>query len=300
MGVSPIVWNNAELGYLAAEIPASIVLDDISRLGYDGCQFGRGFPEGEALRRELASRGLRLAELYVALPAGPRGLAPDALAMATAGLERLARAGGEVLVVALERSPERDPWSGRVALGASRWPSAAIAALGGLLARLAEDAASRGSRVAFHPHDGTWIEAPDEIEALADTLGGSGAGLCLDVGHYVVGGDDAVAAVKRFARRVTHVHLKDVDGAVLARMRAGEIGGFADAVRQRLFTELGGGVLDLDGVLRALAAHRYDGWLMVEQDSSWLAPAEAAAIGKRAVDSALLAVGDAAPSTRTA
>ena len=32
------------------------------------------------------------------------------------------------------------------------------------------------------------------------------------------------------------------------------------------------GSLDLVGVLRVLAARDYDGWLMVEQDSSWSPP----------------------------
>ena len=38
------------------------------------------------------------------------------------------------------------------------------------------------------------------------------------------------------------------------------------------------------GVLRALDRIGYDGWLMVEQDSSWLPPAEAAMVGRRVVE----------------
>jgi sugar phosphate isomerase/epimerase len=58
-------------------------------------------------------------------------------------------------------------------------------------------------------------------------------------------------------------------------------------VRQRIFTELGNGALDVGLVLRELDAIGYSGWLMVEQDSSWLAPSEAAAVGKRVLDFAL-------------
>ena len=90
------------------------------------------------------------------------------------------------------------------------------------------------------------------------------------------------------ATRVTHVHLKDVDRG---RSRSGSgrarSPGFAAAVRERLFTELGAGVLDLAGVLRSLASRGYDGWLMVEQDSSWGPPAEAAAIGRRVLAATL-------------
>jgi sugar phosphate isomerase/epimerase len=46
-------------------------------------------------------------------------------------------------------------------------------------------------------------------------------------------------------------------------------------------------MLDLGGCLAALAERDYRGWLMVEQDSSWGPPSEAAAIGRRVLAQAL-------------
>jgi inosose dehydratase len=115
--------------------------------------------------------------------------------------------------------------------------------------------------------------------------------LCLDVGHYLVGGGDPVEALRTYGERVGHVHLKDVDPEVLAGLREGTVGGFGAGIRQRLFTELGAGVLDLDGVLALLAARRYAGWLMVEQDSGWPPPAESAAIGRRVLAAAIRRLG---------
>jgi sugar phosphate isomerase/epimerase len=82
IGYVPIVWNNADLFDLAPETAGTTVMDEIARLGYGGLQFGRGFPEGDELRRALAARSLRFAELYSAIDAGPDGLAPDAAATA--------------------------------------------------------------------------------------------------------------------------------------------------------------------------------------------------------------------------
>ncbi len=286
IGCVPIVWNNADDVGMAPLAPAGTVLDEIARLGFAGIQFGRGFPEGDDLRGELARRNLRFAELYSALPAGPNGLADGAADIARRDLDRLAAAGGEVLVVALDGGGERDAWSGRVAVGAPQWSASAYAGLAELLAELV-GAAPDGTQVAFHPHTATWIEAPDEVAALAARLPGTGAGLCLDVGHHLVGGGEPARAIRALGSLVTHVHLKDVDHAVLARLRAGELAGFGAAVRERIFTELGNGALDLAGVLSTLDAIGYTGWLMVEQDSSWLPPAEAAAVGKRVLDYAL-------------
>ena len=287
IGCVPIVWNNAELLDLAPETPAGIVLDEMARLGYDGSQSGRGFPEsGEELRGLFAARTLRFAELYSAVQAGPEGLASDAGEVAHRDLSRLVAAGGEVLVVAVDGGGERDAWSGRVAEGAPQWKAAAFEGLAQLLGELVA-AAPDGVRIAFHPHASTWVESPDEVEALASRLPDTGAGLCLDVGHYLVGGGAPVRAIRRYGSLVRHVHLKDVDPGVLARLRSREIVGFSAAVRERIFTELGNGALDLHGVLATLDAVEYGGWLMVEQDSSWLRPAEAAAVGGRVLRYAL-------------
>jgi inosose dehydratase len=289
LGCVPIVWNNADQHDLAPETPAATVMDEIARLGFAGTQHGRGFPEGDVLRRALAERGLRFAELYSALDADANGLARSAADIARRDLGRLVAAGGEVLVVAVEGGGERDQWAARVADGAPRWPAGAFDELAQLLAELAA-AAPDGTKVAFHPHGGTWVEDPDDVAALAERLPGTGAGLCLDVGHYLVGGGDPVEAIGRYGELVTHVHVKDVDPDVLGRLRAGELPTLSAAIRERIFTEAGNGLLDLDGVLRALDRIGYGGWLMVEQDSTWLAPSEAAAIGKRVVEYARRAV----------
>ena len=286
IGCVPIVWNNVDLPDLAPEVGHAEILDTLARIGFEGTQFGRGFPEGAELADELAARGLRFAELYSALPAGPDGLDASAASIARTDLARLVAGGGEVLVVAVDGSPERDALSGRIDPHAPRWPTAAFDGLAELLGELAA-AAPEGVKIALHPHTATWIEAPDEVDALAARLPATGAGLCLDVGHYLVGGGDPVEAIRRHGSLVTHVHAKDVDPLVLARLRAGELRGFGDAVRARLFTELGNGALDITGVVRALDDIGFEGWLMVEQDSTWLAPAEAAAAGGRVLRHAI-------------
>ena len=281
IGCVPIVWNNADLMDLAPETSADTVLDEIARIGFGGTQFGRGFPEGDELRDALAKRRLRFAELYSALPSLPTGLAPDAANLAHRDMARMLAAGGEVLVVALDGGGVRDAWSGHAAdAGAPRWPDAAFDGLAALLGKLVERAPD-GVRVAFHPHTATWVETPDEVARLAQRLDGTGAGLCLDVGHHLVGGGDPVEAIERYGALVTHVHIKDVDPDVLERLRDGAVDGFESAIRQRIFTEAGNGALDLEGVVSALERIGFGGWMMVEQDSSWLPPTEASAIGYR-------------------
>jgi inosose dehydratase len=289
IGTVPILWANADD---AADWDATRILDDITRLGYEGTQLGGNFPDGPALRDELASRDLRLAEVYVPLPSTPAGPTPDAIDVARAYLRRLDEAGGDVLCVAIDGSPDRDAAAGRAETpGTPGFDDAAWTALAGILHRIADEAAELGHQTVFHPHAATYVETLDEIDRLLDATDPAPIGVCLDTGHHLVAGGDPVDALRSLGERVRHVHLKDVDGGLLSRLRAGEYDGLEDAVTRGLFTELGAGILDLDGVLAALAARDYDGWLMVEQDRSLGPASESAAIGRRVLAASLRRLG---------
>jgi len=288
IGTVPILWNNVDFAELRLGTRADDILDDIARLGYDGCQLGLGFPEGEALRSTLAARELRLAEVYASIAATVDGPTEGALDEVRERLRLLIAGGGEVFCVALDGSPDRDVAAGHATDDdTSRMTDAGWDRLVALLRMVAAETRAAGARIAFHSHAGTYVETPAEVDRLAAAIDADTLPFCLDVGHYLVGGGDPVAALRQLGARVTHVHLKDVDPGVLERLRRREVGNFRDAVRQRLFTELGSGMLDLEGFLAALAERDYRGWLMVEQDSGWPPPAESAAIGRRVLAFAL-------------
>ncbi|MEO8437841.1 MAG: sugar phosphate isomerase/epimerase [Chloroflexota bacterium] len=293
IGGVPILWNNVDLADLRLGTDPATILDEIARTGYEGTQLGIGFPEGAELRDALAGRRLRLAEVYLSIPATVDGPTPDAPAVARERLRLAIDGAAEVLTVALDLTAERDGRAGRAA--AAGTPVLTGAGLDALLAHIHDIAREAGAggllRTAFHPHGGTFIETPDEIRQLADRLDPALVGICLDVGHVIVGGGDPVAMLGELGERVTQVHLKDVDPDVVGRLRDGTLGGFSDAIRSRLFTELGSGVLDVDGVIAKLAERDYDGWLMVEQDSGWGPPSESAAIGRRVLAEALRRAG---------
>ncbi|MEA2519529.1 MAG: inosose dehydratase [Chloroflexota bacterium] len=288
IGTVPILWNNVDVAELRLGTAAEAILDDIARTGYDGTQLGLGFPEGADLRDLLAARGLRLAEVYASIPATVDGPTRSALDDCRERLRLLVDGGGEVLCIAFDGSPDRDAYAGRAgAPGTPRLSDAGWAATIELLETIAAETRKAGARIAFHPHAGTYVETPAEVERLAASIDADALPFCLDVGHWTVGGGDPIEALGRYGERISHVHLKDVDGEVLDGLRDATVAGFGAAIRARLFTELGAGVLDLDGILAVLAERRYRGWLMVEQDSSWPPPAESAAIGRRVLAAGL-------------
>lgn len=286
IGVVPIVWNNTDLPDLRPPSAAETILDEVARLGYAGIQLGAGFPTAPALRAQLASRGLRLAEAYVALPTSADGPSDAALPLARQRLAELDAAGGEVLVVALDRDAERDRWVGRAG-SPPQLTDAGWRALAQLLDRLGDETHAMGRRLAFHNHAATFVERADEIECLATRTNAERVALCLDTGHAALAGADPVALLRRHGERVTHLHLKDLDPRPHAALQAGGLTGFDAALRARIFAPLGSGILELPALLEVLAARDYRGWLMVEQDTAWEPPSEAAAIGRRVLDAAL-------------
>ena len=292
IGTVPILWANAAAADARHVADATTVLDEIARTGYEGTQLGDDFPVGDALLHELAKRELRLAEVYVPIPATVDGPGPDAMAIALERLRLLDEADGDVLCMAVDGSDDRDRWAGRAdSSEAPVFTAAAWDALTGLLHDVADAASALGHAMVFHPHAATFVEMPAEVDRLLKMTDPERVGLCLDTGHHIVGGGDPVAIIGALGERIRHVHLKDVEPTALARMQAGDYATLGDAVRDGLFTELGAGTLDLDGVLAQLAARDYRGWLMVEQDFCMGPPSESAAIGRRVLAASLHRLG---------
>jgi inosose dehydratase len=138
--------------------------------------------------------------------------------------------------------------------------------------RAAERCRERGFVASFHPHAGTYIESPREVEALLEHLDTSLLGLCFDTGHSAFGGGDPLALLKQASDLVNHVHFKDVDLELLARLHR-EGRGLEDAWAAGVFCALGTGGAHVEECLQHLLAGGYARWIVVEQDRV-LAPGE--------------------------
>ncbi len=168
----------------------------------------------------------------------------------------MAGAGGDVFVTA---AIVDDAWSPRRPLEDDEWNH-----LAAMLQRVTDLTGERGLQHVVHPHIGTVVQDADEVERLLEL---SPVPWCLDTGHLWVGGFDPVDFAHRFADRVDHVHLKDVDESVAARVRSGELDLMA-AVQRGLFQPLGRGDVAIDQVVSHLESEGYRGWYVLEQDTA--------------------------------
>ncbi|MBU8811072.1 sugar phosphate isomerase/epimerase [Mycolicibacterium goodii] len=167
---------------------------------------------------------------------------------------RAANAG----VVVLAAATGADGYDSRPTLTERQW-----ATLLSNLDRLAQISDDAGLLAVLHPHVGTMVETREDVDRV---LAGSSVPLCLDTGHLLIGGTDPLELAKAVPHRIKHAHLKDVDAALAARVRAGEVS-YTDAVRAGIYTPLGTGDIDISGIVSVLCDNGFDGWFVMEQDT---------------------------------
>jgi inosose dehydratase len=122
-----------------------------------------------------------------------------------------------------------------------------------------------GMQPSLHAHAGTYVEFEDEVDRAMNDLPDDLVGLCVDTGHTVYAGFDPAAVIERYGSRIRHLHFKDVDPVVLAKVVAGKVG-FMPAVSMRVFCPLGDGAVDFGRVRGVLDDVGYTGWATIEQD----------------------------------
>jgi inosose dehydratase len=253
---APITWGVCEVPGWGYQMPPDRVLSEMRSLGLRATELGPdGFLPRGSERALLEAHGLSLVAGFVpAVLHDPSSLERE-LAKVDAVAGRISALGGSVLVLAASTGGTGYEEAGR--LDASGWT-----ALGRGILRAAASAGERGIRLAVHPHHGTVVERPEDVERL---LGVPGVGLCLDTGHVMLGGGDPVALARSAGSRVIHVHLKDVDAALAGRVAAGDLGYHA-AVRDGLYRPLGDGDVDVRAVLRAVEESAGTVWYVLEHD----------------------------------
>jgi inosose dehydratase len=255
---APISWGVCEVPGWGVQLPARRVLSEMRVLGLRATEAGaEGFLPGDGveLAQALAEAELALVGGFVPVVLHEPTALDGTLALVRMQAERFARAGGSVLLSAVVTDAA---WSPRVPLSDDDWRRIADG-----LSRLDEICAGYEIAHALHPHVGTLVETRDDVERV---LEGSEVSLCLDTGHFEIGGVDSVALACEAHERVGHVHLKDVRGEIATELRSGGLS-LLEATRRGLFAPLGEGDAPVAEVLRALGDHGYAGWYVLEQDA---------------------------------
>ncbi len=254
---APISWGVCEVPGWGHQLPPARVLSEMVSAGLTATELGpEGFLPAETaeLAATLGRFGLQCVGGFVPVVLFDESHDPvDDLA---GPLESLVAAGAGVVVLAAATGA--DGYDTRPELSERQWETLLTN-----LDRLTEVVAERGLKAVLHPHVGTMVETRAEVDRV---LAGSRIPLCLDTGHLLIGGTDPLQLAREVPERVQHCHLKDVDAALAARVRSGELT-YTEAVAAGMYVPLGQGDVDIAGIVTALQDSGFDGWYVMEQDT---------------------------------
>lgn len=258
LACAPISWGVIEIPDWGYQMDPEVVLREAAELGAAATEAG---PEGflpnnpDDVLRKLSEHGLGLVGGFVPAVLHDPALREEQLSVVERRAKFFAEAGANMVVLAAATGSAS--YEEVVELDEGQWSE-----LFGNLSRAEEIAASHGLAVTLHSHYGTVVETDEQLWRF---LEGCDTGLCLDTGHLAIGGSDPVEVAERAARRINHVHLKDVDLDLARRMAKRELN-FKEACAREAFRPLGEGDVDVGQVVDLLEQSGYQGWYVLEQD----------------------------------
>jgi len=266
---APISWGIMEHVEYPKEYPYTRVLDELVEAGYRGTELGPyGFLPADpaVLRKELDKRSLTLCSAFIDLELGNEAAHKEAFADLERSAKLISAAGAKLLILSDRITPDRNAVSGRRAeANAISWSEPQWKVAAQAIREIIDRCKAMGLRVAFHHHAGGHVETPEETDRLLSLFPADQLGLCLDTGHYVYGGGDAVAFLEKQVARVWCVHLKDVYEKKIEEARRARMN-FHEAVRHGIFAPVGKGSVDFGQVLSLLKTGGFNGWVVVEAD----------------------------------
>ena len=278
LGIAPIAWSNDDLPELGGETTLETCLSESKLAGFSGVETGGKFPK----RSEELGPILKQHQLYLA-----------------SGWY-----SGTVLTNDLEKEKDqafdqlnlfKDLGASCLAYGetAGTIQNVRHAALdtkikihhedfkeyGKKLTAFAEYCAEFNMPISFHHHMGTAIETEEELDNLMNNTG-EAVQLLFDTGHMTFARGNSLNVIKKYAKRINHVHTKDIRSEVINSLdKSNE--SFLDAVLKGAFTVPGDGNINFKEIVEVLAQNNYQGWFIVEaeQDPTKANPFEYAKIG---------------------
>lgn len=265
-GTNPIAWANDDDQTIGADIPTARILDEAGRqIGFDGIENGHRWPEDPVeLREMLGSHGLAFISGWYSTELLTRSV-EDEIKAFQPHLAKLRENGCKVCVTCETSNAIHSMTDVPVNDKPSLSPEG-MAEFGAKIEEFAAYMASQGIHLAYHHHMGTIVESPEEIDAFMAATGPA-TKLLFDAGHCVFGGGDPAAVLARHIDRVVHFHAKNVRPDVAKRVRDERLS-FIQGVLAGAFTVPGDqeGAVDFAPLLKQLAEHGYDGWIVIEAE----------------------------------
>ncbi len=122
-----------------------------------------------------------------------------------------------------------------------------------------------GLQMVLHPHGDSHIETREDIDRIFSATDPDYVGFCLDTGHIVYGGADNIDLIKTYPDRISYVHIKAMDPAIVKQAHDDDWS-FGEAVGKKCSVAPPAGEPDMPSVIEALADLGKPLYVICEED----------------------------------
>ncbi|MFZ9035674.1 MAG: myo-inosose-2 dehydratase [Francisellaceae bacterium] len=266
LAIAPINWSNDDDPSLGGDISFERCISEMHKAGFSGTEIGHKYPKDpRVLMQALSPFKLQVSSAWFSTFFTEEGRFKETCERFMYHLSFMKAVGATVINVcecgfSIQQSDQAIFGGTKPHFTEKQW----ALLIQGLheIGRLAYD---YGMPLSYHFHLGTGIQNKDEIDYLMRHTSNTLLGLLIDTGHAAAVGIDINGLIDEYAARINQVHLKDIRGDVIQRMKA-EQGSFMQAVKAGMFTVPGDGDIDFDPVFDRLADIDYKGWFVVEAE----------------------------------
>lgn len=266
LGIAPIAWTNDDLPELGGENTFQQCVSEMALAGFTGSEVGNKYPRDPAvLKPMLELRGIEICNAWFSTFLISRPYAQTEAAFKE-HVAFLAAMGAKVVGVSEQSYSTQGIQSQPVFEGKYEMNDAQWDALCDGLNRLGRLSLEEyGVALTFHHHMGTVVQSAAETDRLMAGTDPTYVSLLFDSGHFAYCGEDPTELVRRYTKRIKHVHLKDIRPEVVAKVRENRWS-FLEGVRQGAFTIPGDGCVEFDPIFACLAESGYEGYMVVEAE----------------------------------
>lgn len=266
LGIAPIAWTNDDLPELGGENTFQQCVSEMALAGFTGSEVGNKYPKDPAvLKPMLQLRGIEICNAWFStfLTSKPY---EETEAEFEKHVAFLAAMGAKVVGVSEQsystQGIQTQPvFEGKYEMNDAEWDKLCDG-----LNRLGKLSLEKyGVALTFHHHMGTVVQSAAETDRLIAGTDPKYVSLLFDSGHFAYCGENPTELVQRHAKRIKHVHLKDIRPDVVAKVRENRWS-FLEGVRQGAFTIPGDGCVDFDPIFTCLAESGYEGYMVVEAE----------------------------------
>ncbi len=266
LGIAPIAWTNDDLPELGGENTFQQCISEMALAGFTGSEVGNKYPKDPAvLKPMLELRGIEICNAWFSAFLLSRPYEETEAAFKK-HVAFLAAMGAKVVGVSEQSYSTQGIQSQPVFEGKYEMNDAEWDTLCNGLDRLGKLSLEEyGVALTFHHHMGTVVQSAAETDRLMAGTDPAYVGLLFDSGHFAYCGENPTELVQRHAKRIRHVHLKDIRPDVVAKVRENRWS-FLEGVRQGAFTIPGDGCVEFDPIFKVLAQSGYEGYMVVEAE----------------------------------